>query len=150
HAIEIRNESFLQPSFVDLLRENNVAMVITESAREWPMTHDITADFVYMRLHGDKELYKSGYSDAALDRWAARIREWQKGSEPEDAHKISPKKPPTSEPRDVYCFFDNTDVKLRAPFDAQSLMRKLGIPVRDIPLPTGLPSEAANGESDEA
>jgi uncharacterized protein YecE (DUF72 family) len=27
----------------------------------------------------------------------------------------------------VYCFFDNTDVKLRAPFDAQTLMSKLGV-----------------------
>ena len=36
-------------------------------------TDDVTSDFVYMRLHGDKELYRSGYSDAALDRWAKRI-----------------------------------------------------------------------------
>jgi len=55
HAIEIRHESFLDPTFVDLLREHNVALVIAETARRWPMVHDITADFVYMRLHGDKE-----------------------------------------------------------------------------------------------
>ena len=127
HAVEIRHESFLDPSFVDLLREHNVALVIAETARTWPMAHDITADFVYMRLHGDKELYKSGYSDKALDRWARRIKAWHKGSEPADAQKISPKKPPTQKPRDVYCFFDNTDVKLRAPHDAQTLMRKLGL-----------------------
>ena len=77
------------------------------------MMQDITADFVYMRLHGDKELYKSGYSDRALDRWAERIRAWHR--------------PASSKPRDVYCYFDNTDVKLRAPVDAQTLMRKLGI-----------------------
>jgi uncharacterized protein YecE (DUF72 family) len=65
-----------------------------------------------------------------LDRWAKRISAWQKGSEPPDAEKISPKKPPTQSPRDVFCFFDNTDVKLRAPFDAQTLMEKLGIPWR--------------------
>jgi uncharacterized protein YecE (DUF72 family) len=69
---------------------------------------DITADFVYMRLHGDTELYKSGYSSKALDRWAERIRTW-------------------SRLRDVYCYFDNTDVKLRAPVDAQTLMRKLDL-----------------------
>jgi uncharacterized protein YecE (DUF72 family) len=130
HAVEIRNESFLTSSFVDMLRKYDVALVIAETARKWPMTQDITADFVYMRLHGDKELYKSGYSDKSLDRWAKRISAWQKGSEPADAEKISPKKPPTKAPRDVFCFFDNTDVKLRAPFDAQTLMDKLGIPRR--------------------
>ncbi len=139
HAIEIRHDSFLDPSFVDLLREHNVALVIAETARRWPMTQDITADFVYMRLHGDKELYRSGYSDKSLDRWAKRICAWEKGSEPADAEKISTRKPPAQNPRDVYCFFDNTDVKLRAPFDAQTLARKLGLPPRDLPLRTWTP-----------
>jgi uncharacterized protein YecE (DUF72 family) len=127
HAIEIRHESFLDPSFVDLLRRYGVALVIAETARRWPMAQDVTADFVYLRLHGDKEMYRSGYSDAALERWARRIRAWHDGSQPKDAEKISKRRPPSSGPRDVYGFFDNTDVKLRAPFDAQSLMRKLGL-----------------------
>jgi hypothetical protein len=143
HAVEIRNESFLTPSFVDMLRKYDVALVIAETARKWPMTQDITADFVYMRLHGDKELYKSGYSDKSLDRWAKRISAWQKGSEPADAEKISPKKPPTKSPRDVFCFFDNTDVKLRAPFDAQTLMDKLGIPKREVPTHLAQPSPSS-------
>jgi uncharacterized protein YecE (DUF72 family) len=127
HAIEIRHESFLDSRFVDLLREHNIALVIAETARRWPMTHDITADFVYMRLHGDRKLYQSGYSDKSLDRWAQRIAAWHRGSEPKDARKISPRRPPTRKSRDVFCFFDNTDVKLRAPFDAQELARKLGV-----------------------
>jgi len=109
HAVEIRHESFVDASFVELLRERNIALVIAETAKRWPMPLDITADFVYMRLHGDKELYKSGYSSKALDRWAERIRKW-------------------SRLREVYCYFDNTDLKLRAPVDAQTLMRKLGLP----------------------
>lgn len=133
HAVEIRHESFLDPTFVELLRTYSVALVVAETARRWPMTQDITADFVYMRLHGDKELYRSGYSDKSLDRWATRIRAWQKGSEPPDAQKISPKKPPTRKARDVFCFFDNTDVKLRAPFDAQTLMKKLRLPLPAAP-----------------
>jgi uncharacterized protein YecE (DUF72 family) len=126
HAIEIRHESFLDTSFVDLLRDHNVALVIAETARRWPMAHDITADFVYMRLHGDKDLYQSGYQDRALTRWARRIRAWHRGAEPADAKKISTKRAPKAQSRDVYCFFDNTDVKLRAPRDAQTLMRNLG------------------------
>lgn len=127
HAVEIRHESFLDPSFVDLLREHSVALVIAETARRWPMAHDITADFVYMRLHGDKELYRSGYQDKALTRWARRIRAWHRGAEPSDAQRVSVQKAPRAKARDVYCFFDNTDVKLRAPHDAQTLMRKLGL-----------------------
>jgi uncharacterized protein YecE (DUF72 family) len=125
HAIEIRHTSFCDPSFIELLREHNIALVIAETAKRFPMMHDITADFVYMRLHGDKELYRSGYSDRALDRWARRISAWHRGSEPRDAQKILKRKPPTAKPRDIYCYFDNTDVKLRAPVDAQTLIRKL-------------------------
>lgn len=133
HAVEIRHESFLDASFVDLLRDHNIALVVAETAKRWPMTHDVTADFIYMRLHGDKELYKSGYSDKALDRWATRIKAWQRGGEPADAQKISSRKPPTRKPRDVFCYFDNTDVKLRAPVDAQSLMRKASVEARRRP-----------------
>ncbi len=126
HAIEVRHDSFMVPAFIDQLRRHNVALVIAETARRWPMAHDITADFLYMRLHGDRELYKSGYSDKAPGKWARRIAAWHRGTEPRDAQKVVPRKPPRR-PRDVYCFFDNTDVKLRAPFDAQSLARKLGL-----------------------
>ena len=111
HAVEVRHESFLDPSFIELLREERVALVVAESAGRWPMAQEVTADFIYMRLHGDQELYRSGYSDRALSRWAQRIQAWHEGTAA----------------RDVFCYFDNTDVKLRAPVDAQNLMRKLGI-----------------------
>jgi uncharacterized protein YecE (DUF72 family) len=126
HAIEVRHESFVDPSFIDLLREHRIALVVAETAGQWPMAQDVTADFIYVRLHGDKELYRSGYSDRALSRWAARILAWRHGSQPADAPTISGE-PPSRQPRDVYCYFDNTDVKLRAPVDAQNLMRKLQI-----------------------
>ncbi|HJS90449.1 MAG TPA: DUF72 domain-containing protein [Steroidobacteraceae bacterium] len=142
HAVEVRHESFLEPSFVELLRAHQVALVIAETAGQWPMPQDVTADFIYMRLHGDKELYRSGYSDRALSRWAQRIRAWHQGSEPADAVKISDSGPPSRKPRDIYCYFDNTDVKLRAPVDARSLMRKLGIAWRDDEAAGEQPSKA--------
>jgi uncharacterized protein YecE (DUF72 family) len=127
YAVEVRNDSFLDRSFIDLLREFKVAAVIAETARRWPMVQDITADFVYMRLHGDTEIYRSGYGDKALERWAARIAAWSRGVEPGDARKVVPTRVPSKKNRDVYCFFDNTDVKLRAPHDAQTLRKKLGL-----------------------
>lgn len=127
HAIEIRHESFRDERFIELLRRYNIALVIAETAQRWPMMHDITAEFVYMRLHGDKTLYQSGYSDRALERWAEKISAWHAGREPSAAEKISRSKAPTARSRDIYCYFDNTDVKLRAPVDAQTLMRKLGM-----------------------
>ena len=127
HAVEIRHESFRNADFIRLLRQHGIALVIAETARKWPMLQDITGDFVYLRLHGDKKIYVSGYSDRSLDNWAERITAWQHGSEPPDAHKVVAATPQGSRPRDVFCYFDNTDVKLRAPVDAQSLMRKLGL-----------------------
>jgi uncharacterized protein YecE (DUF72 family) len=133
HAMEIRHESFLDPRFIELLRQHRVALVVAETAKLFPLTFDITADFVYMRLHGDTELYRSGYSNRALTRWARRIEAWHRGSEPADAATIAKQKAPTRRPRDVFCFFDNTDVKLRAPVDAQTLMAKLQIRKRPAP-----------------
>jgi uncharacterized protein YecE (DUF72 family) len=55
------------------------------------------------------------------------VSAWHAGLEPVRAQKIVAGSAPARGPRDVYCYFDNTDVKLRAPFDAQSLMAKLGL-----------------------
>jgi len=126
HAIEIRHESFMDPAFVSLLRRRNVALVVADTAGKWPFVEDVTADFVYVRLHGDKVLYASGYSDAALDRWAQRIRAWSAGGEAPGARKIAEGAPAPRAGRDVYCYFDN-DAKVKAPFDAARLMERLGL-----------------------
>ena len=61
HAMEVRHPSFTDPAFLDLLRAREVAVVIADAAAEWPYLEDVTADFTYLRLHGDTELYASGY-----------------------------------------------------------------------------------------
>ena len=131
HAVEIRHESFVDEAFIALLRKYKVALVVADSARKWPSFEDVTADFMYLRLHGDEELYASGYSDAALDRWAARIAAWAGGGQPADAKLISSKPAPRKASRDIYCYFDN-DIKVHAPFDARKLMGKLGLPVAQV------------------
>jgi uncharacterized protein YecE (DUF72 family) len=124
HAIEVRHESFADPSFITLLRRHRVGLVISDAATKWPKLQDVTAGFVYLRLHGDKVLYASGYADAALNDWARRIRAWMRGSQPRDAERASRQPPPARKSRDVYCYFDN-DAKVKAPFDALKLRDRL-------------------------
>ena len=124
YAVEIRHESFKTPAFVDLLREYDVALVFADTAGKWPYFEDVTSDFIYARLHGDKELYVSGYTDSALDWWAARLCAWRDGKEPPDAKRVSSKATPRAKRRDVYVYFDN-DVKVRSPFDAINLAARM-------------------------
>jgi len=108
HALEVRHASFTDPQVARLLRDQGVALVTADTAGKWPYIDEPTADFAYARLHGDAELYVSGYDDDALDAWAARVRSW------------------TARGLDVFVYFDN-DVKVRAPFDAMALAGRLGV-----------------------
>jgi uncharacterized protein YecE (DUF72 family) len=126
HAVEVRHASFVDPAFIALLRKHGVAWVVADTPRPWPSFEDVTADFIYMRLHGSTELYNSRYSPQELDRWASLIRAWASGDDPDDARRISPERAPKRAGRDVYCYFDNTD-KLHAPDNARELMAKLGV-----------------------
>ena len=108
HAIEPRHESFRTPEFYRLLRRYKMALVISDNPGKWPIFTEITTDLMYLRLHGHDQLYVSGYSDRELDEWAAKITSW------------------TERGCDVYVYFDN-DAKVHAPFDAMSLMERLGV-----------------------
>jgi uncharacterized protein YecE (DUF72 family) len=113
HALEVRHDSYLDPSFLRLLEDHDVAMVVADTAGKWPLIKQVTSGFAYVRLHGDQELYVSGYSDTALDQWAELILGWLTGKSVADGQG-----------RDVYVYFDN-DVKVRAPYDAQALAERL-------------------------
>jgi uncharacterized protein YecE (DUF72 family) len=131
HAMEVRHETFKTPEFVKLLRRHNVALVVADTAGKWPFIEDVTArDFIYVRLHGEEQLYVSGYDDAALETWAAKIRAWAAGKDAPGGALTGPPAKPRKSGRDVFVYFDN-DVKVRAPYDAMSLSAKLGL--RDRP-----------------
>ena len=107
HAVEARHPSFTDPAFAAVAREHGAAVVVADTAGRYPVLRDVTTDFVYVRLHGDEELYVSGYTPEALDRWAGDIRAW------------------LADGRDVYAYFDN-DAKVRSPVDAMALRERLG------------------------
>ena len=122
HAIEIRHPSFAVPRFIELLRKHQVALVCADTV-EWPRITDVSSDFVYCRLHGSEELYASGYDAKALDQWADWIRRWAGGGQPDSGHVLK-ENAPKHKARDVFVYFDN-DTKVRAPFDAQALIKRL-------------------------
>jgi uncharacterized protein YecE (DUF72 family) len=106
HAVEVRHPSFETDAWRSLLERHRVASVVADTAGRYPRLDWATADFAYARLHGDRELYTSGYDDEGLDRWEAWTR----------AHLAAG--------RDAFLYFDN-DVKVRAPFDAMALIERL-------------------------
>jgi uncharacterized protein YecE (DUF72 family) len=106
HAVEVRNSTFESPDFLALLDAHGVASVIADTAGTFPVIEHVSSDLVYIRLHGDTELYASGYDAPALDHWAERVRGWR------------------DEGRDVFVYFDN-DMKVRAPYDAMGLAARL-------------------------
>jgi uncharacterized protein YecE (DUF72 family) len=107
HAFEVRHPSYFHPEFFDLLRKHRTGYVIADTAGKWTLRHEVTARFVYVRLHGSRVLYGSDYTDEELARWADRMRGWSR------------------EGRDVYVYFDN-DQHAYAPRDAMDLRRLLG------------------------
>ena len=106
HAFEVRHPSYFHDEFYALLRAHRMAFVVADTAGKFPIAFEVTAPFVYVRLHGSTELYVSGYSDEELDEWAGRIEAWAAGG------------------RDTYVYFDN-DAKVHAPHDARRLRARL-------------------------
>ncbi len=89
-AFEFRDESWFAPEVYQLLRHYDAGLCIYELAGRRAPT-EVTAGFVYLRLHGPGGAYQGLYDDGALAVWAAQILMWRKAG------------------RDVYCYFDNDE-----------------------------------------
>jgi len=103
YTLEARHESWLEPEALKCLEQYGIAWCISDTAGRYPYREAVTADFVYIRLHGSQKLYASRYSDKELKAWADRITSWN---------------------LDTYVYFDN-DFKGYAPQNALELIRLL-------------------------
>ncbi|HVA13148.1 MAG TPA: DUF72 domain-containing protein [Stellaceae bacterium] len=104
HALELRHPSFQDRRFYDLARRYNAAIVFADGG-DFPVIDEATADFTYARLMGTKDEIETGYTPAALDRWAERARAWAKRG-------------------DVFLYMIS-GAKVRAPAAAQALIERL-------------------------
>jgi len=104
YTVEARHQSFAGETFYALLRKHNIAWCISETAGRYPYDEAVTADFIYVRLHGREQLYASSYTDDELRVWKEKIEWWG---------------------RETYVYFDN-DFAGYAPLNAASLKAMLG------------------------
>lgn len=101
YAFEFREHSWYNDETYAILRSNNCAFCIYELEHHLsPM--EVTADFVYVRLHGPGNKYQGRYTLNILNEWAQRCLKWQKQG------------------KDVFIYFDN-DQEGFAAFNASEI-----------------------------
>ncbi len=75
-AIEVRHDSWISDHFFHMLEQYGIAFVIADSGSRFPYHEAVTADHVYLRLHGPEKLYASDYDRADLHMYAEKIMRW--------------------------------------------------------------------------
>ena len=88
YAFEFRDQSWCHREIYNLLKKYNIVWVIANSP-SYPKAEVITADFVYIRMHGSKILFSSKYTKKELRDLGQKIRKWQ------------------GQGLDIYCYFNN-------------------------------------------
>ncbi|MEA2038994.1 MAG: DUF72 domain-containing protein [Thermodesulfobacteriota bacterium] len=105
HALEIRHHSWISDRVFAILKNYNIAFCVADTAGRYPYHEVVTADFIYIRLHGSRKLYVSEYSEEELKTWAEKIAAWGK---------------------DTYIYFDN-DFEGYAVKNAKRLKEIIGL-----------------------
>lgn len=77
NSIEFRHESWFAPDVYALLREHGVALVIGDHPKRPFQSHELTADWTYVRLHHGARGRRGNYSGAELETWRHRIAAWR-------------------------------------------------------------------------
>lgn len=102
YVFEFRDDSWFSSEVKNILEKYNAAFCIYDLEQNLSPLW-VTADFVYIRLHGPDGAYQGKYSQDQLEEWRDRFREWNKT---------------------VYCYFDN-DEEGYAPQNALELKNML-------------------------
>lgn len=122
HVLEVRHASFACPAYVELARERHVATVFTDSPT-YPSLADRTGDFIYARLMRSADEVPTGYTAAALTRWAKHAHDWAAGKDiAELPHVASVQR--AGPARDVFIYFISA-AKHRNPAAAMALQKRV-------------------------
>lgn len=81
HCVEFRHPSWFNADVMALLRERGVALVIGDDPERPFQTHELTADWTYVRLHRGKRGRRGKYSPSELETWKRRIAAWRSRAE---------------------------------------------------------------------
>jgi uncharacterized protein YecE (DUF72 family) len=119
HAIEVRHESFLNPSLIALARRFNIAIVFADSEK-YPAIADVTADFTYARLQRTNEDVATGYSPSDIAAWLGHARAWEKGEVPKGLPRLGDGATSKGK-RDVFVYMIS-GAKVRNPAAAMALI----------------------------
>jgi uncharacterized protein YecE (DUF72 family) len=118
HAVEVRHESFACAAFIEQLGRYRIAAVFTDK-EDVPNLRDVTAHFVYLRLHRSAAEHPAGYPAEELDAWVERALCWSRGAEPDGVTRLSDRKSSRAS-CDVFIYAID-GFKPRAPAAAQAL-----------------------------
>lgn len=105
YVFEFRHSSWFVDDIYHILKRNKIGLCITDLGGKIS-PEEVTADFVYIRLHGPQHVYRGSYGPARLKTWLKKILNWEK------------------EKKSVYCYFDN-DEKGYAIQDAKTIQEFL-------------------------
>jgi uncharacterized protein YecE (DUF72 family) len=105
YTFEFRDKSWWNDRALELLNKYKAAFCIFELEGE-RTPKEVTADFVYIRMHGPGGAYQGSYDNRELAGWAGAISAWNR------------------QKKDVYIYFDN-DENAYAAHNALALKRML-------------------------
>ena len=77
HCFEFRHESWFAPAVYAALREHGVALVIGDMPTRPFQTHEMTADWTFVRFHFGARGRRGNYSESELEEWARRLEDWR-------------------------------------------------------------------------
>jgi uncharacterized protein YecE (DUF72 family) len=78
HCFEFRHASWFASDVYALLRDHGAALVIGDHPERPFQTHEMTADWTFVRLHHGSRGRRGNYSDAELETWKRRIARWRR------------------------------------------------------------------------